>query len=229
MSTKMDTLLAGQSALERRCEGLEARVDVNSADIKDIKESLNFDSTTLKDNSVEIETMKKQLKEQERELVCSRQLITILDNEMNNLQRYTRGFNIRILGMAEDENEDCVASVDNLLKDYFDISGFPIENAHRIGKRIAGKPRHMIARFHSRATRRSVMAVARDKLAGTTFRITDDLTARDLEAKKRVIPLMNKLYSDNQKPRFVNGRLYSNGKLVPQEAIDAFLSKLPGN
>ena len=93
--------------------------------------------------------MKKQLKEQERELVCSRQLITTLDNEMNNLQRYTRGFNLRILGMAEDENEDCVASVDNLLKDYFDISGFPIENAHRIGKRIAGKPRHMIARFHS--------------------------------------------------------------------------------
>ena len=84
-----------------------------------------------------------------------------------------------------------------------------------------------IARFYSRATRRSVMVVAREKLAETDVRITDDLTPRDLEAKKRVIPFMNKLYSDKQKPRFANGRLYSNGKLVPQEAIDAFLSQLP--
>ena len=87
----------------------------------------------------------------------------------------------------------------------------------------------MIARFHSRGTRRSLMAIASEKLAGTNLRFTDDLTARDLETKKRVTPMMNKLYLDKQKPRFVNGRLYSNGKLVPQEVIDAFLSHLPGN
>ena len=137
--------------------------------------------------------MIKQIKEQENELLLSRQRIANLDIEMNNLQRYTRGFNIRILGMAEDENEDCVASVNNLLKDYFDTPGFPIENAHRTGKRIGGKPRHMIARFHSRATRRSVMAIAREKLAGTNLRFTDDLTAWDLETKKRVISMINKL------------------------------------
>ena len=147
---------------------------------------------------------------------------------MNNLQRYTRGFNIRILGVMEEENENCIDSVENILKDYFDVSEHVIENAHRTGKRIGGKPRHIIAQFYSRATRRSVMAVAREKLAETVVRITDDLTPTDLEAKKRVIPLMNKLYSDKQKPRFDNGRLYSNGKLVPQEAIDAFLSQLPG-
>ena len=129
--------------------------------------------------------------------------------------------------MTEEDNENCIDSVENILKDYFNVSGHVIENAHRTGKRIGGKPRHIIARFYSRATRRSVMAVAREKLAETDVRITDDLTPRDLEAKKRVIPFMNKLYSDKQKPRFANGRLYSNGKLVPQEAIDAFLSQLP--
>ena len=70
---------------------------------------------------------------------------------------------------------------------------------------------------------------ARERLAETGVRIADDLTARDLETKKRVIPLMNKLYTENQKPRFANGRLYSNGKLVPQETIDTFLSQFPGN
>ena len=46
--------------------------------------------------------------------------------------------------MAEEEHEDCVASVDNLLKNHFDVTAGPIiENTHHIGKRIAGKPRHI--------------------------------------------------------------------------------------
>ena len=147
---------------------------------------------------------------------------------MNNLQRYTRGFNIRILGVTGEEHENCIENVENILKDYFNVSGRVIENAHRTGKRIGRKPRHIIARFYSRTTRRSVMAVAREKLAETGIRIIDDLTPRDREAKKRVIPFMNKLYSDKQKPCFANGQLYSNGELVPQEAIDAFLSQIPG-
>ena len=228
MSTKMDTILAGQAILEKRCETLESRVDVNSSDIKDIQDSLNFDSAQIKDNTTELEQLKKRITDQGHELLRSSQCIATLETEMNNLQRYTRGFNIRILGVTEEENENCIESVENILKDYFNVSGRVIENAHRTGKRIGGKPRHIIARFYSLATRRSVMAVAREKLAETGVRIIDDLTPRDMEAKKRVIPLMNKLYSDKQKPRFVNGQLYSNGKLVPQETIDAFLSQLPG-
>ena len=63
----------------------------------------------------------------------------------------------------------------------------------------------MIAIFHSRALRRSVMAAAKQKLAETPYRSVDDLTAKDLEAKKRVLPFMEKLYKDNMRPRFANG------------------------
>ena len=69
------------------------------------------------------------------------------------------------------------------------------------------------------------MAAAKQKLAETPYRFVDDLTAKDLEAKKRVLPFMEKLYKDNMKPRFANGRLYAKGKLVPQERITAFLSQ----
>ena len=36
---------------------------------------------------------------------------------------------------------------------------------------------------------------------------------------------MEKLYTENKKPRFANGRLFSNGKPVPQATIDAFLAQ----
>ena len=229
MSTKMDSLLAGQAVLEKRCENLETRVDDNSTKIDNVIESLKFESDQIRHNTSELDTIKKQVKEHEHQIFRSGQIIQSLETDLNNLQRYTRGFNVRILGVAEEEKEDCITKVENLLKHHFDVSGPLIENDHRTGKRTGGKPRHLIARFYSRATRRAVMAVARERLAETGVRITDDLTARDLEAKKRVIPLMNKLYTENQKPRFANGRLYSNGKLVPQETIDTFLSQLPGN
>ena len=66
----------------------------------------------------------------------------------------------------------------------------------------------------------------RDKLKNTIYQITDDLTAKDLEEKRRLIPLMNKLYQDNQRPRFANGRLFANGKPVPRETINLYLSSL---
>ena len=47
------------------------------------------------------------------------------------------------------------------------------------------------------------MMGARDTLKNTDFRITDDLTAKDLEEKRRLVPLMNKLYHEKQRPRFV--------------------------
>ena len=66
------------------------------------------------------------------------------------------------------------------------------------------------------------MASAREKLQGTGIRFTDDLTAVDLEEKKRLKPLMADLYHKNMKPRFIQGRLYANRQLVSQEQIKAF-------
>ena len=83
----------------------------------------------------------------------------------------------------------------------------------------------MIARFHSRVTRRVVMVAARGTLANNGLRVINDLTQKDLETKRRVLPLMEKLYTENKKPRFTNGRLFSNGKPVPQATIDAFLAQ----
>ena len=144
---------------------------------------------------------------------------------MNSLQRYTCSFNVRILGMPEEKDENCVESVERLFAEHFDVPNGSIENAHCVGNSDAGKPRQMIAQFHSRATRRVVMVATRETVANTRLHVIDDLTQKDLETKRRVLPLMEKLYTENKKPRFANGRLFSNGKPVPQATIDAFLAQ----
>ena len=225
MGAKMDSILAGQAALEKRCDSIETRVTQNETVIQDTIVSLDFNSDQVKDLSSEIASIKKQLKDFQLESQQARISIVTLQSESNNLQRYTRSYNVRFLGILEKEKEECVVTVEDLMSRYFDVPAGSIENAHRVGQSSGGKPRQIIARFYSRVTRRLVMTSAREVLAGTGFRLVDDLTPKDLEAKRRVLPYMEKLYADNKKPRFINGRLYSEGRPVPLETINAFLDK----
>ena len=225
LAAKMDSILAGQAALEKRCEAIESRVDSNTQQSSDIIRSLNFESERINEHEAELADLKQVVKELRIKSQQDTSIITSLTSDMSGLQRYTRSFNVRILGMPEEKDENCVESVERLFVEHFDVPNGSIENAHRVGKSDAGKPRQMIARFHSRATRRDVMVAARETLANTGLRVIDDLTQKDLETKRRVLPLMEKLYTENKKPRFANGRLFSNGKPVPQATIDAFLAQ----
>ena len=150
--------------------------------------------------------------------------IASLESEMNALQRYTRGFNIRILGLPENDEVNCVTWVENLLHDHFNTEGSIIENVHGVGTANRGKPTPIIARFFSRTTRLTVMANAREKLQGSPYRFTDDPTPRDLQEKRRLTTLMNDLFQKKLRPRFTNGRLYTNGKIVPREMMNNFLA-----
>ena len=89
------------------------------------------------------------------------------------------------------------------------------------------KPRQMIARFYSRATRTDAMISSRERLGNTGLRFVDDLTQKDLEEKRRIKHLMDKLFAEKKRPRFVNGRLYAEGRAVSRETINSFLATLP--
>ena len=168
--------------------------------------------------------VKKQLKDFQIESQQASATIASLQSETNNLQRYMHSYNFHVLGIPEKDREDCVATVNDILSRYFDVPVGAVENAHRVSKSGGGKPRQLIVRFFSRVTCCLVMTSARDALANTGIRFVDDLTPKDLEAKRRILSYMEKLYADNEKPRFINGRLFSDGPLVPVEVINAFLA-----
>ena len=79
-----------------------------------------------------------------------------------------------------------------------------------------------------RQIRAVVFREARAGLRQDGIRIVDDLTRVDWQEKRRVQPLMNKLYTENKRPFFRNGRLYAENRPVPFGLIDDFMASEEG-
>ena len=114
------------------------------------KKSIDFESANIRDHNAQLQDLKAKFEHREDEVERANSAIATMESEINSLERHTRGFNIRILGVAEHDGEDCIGRVQELLSDYLNVSEPVIENAHRVGVSRAGKPRQLIARFHSR-------------------------------------------------------------------------------
>lgn len=79
---------------------------------------------------------------------------TELQKKLEHLERYSRDYNIRVIGVDEESGEDCMAIVLN----YVNLLGLEdatgeVENAHRTGKKREDKPRHIIAKLYSSLSR----------------------------------------------------------------------------
>ena len=68
MGTKLDTLIAGQAALERKVNSPETKVNSNTTQITDIIKSVDFESGKSQDNANQIQELKIQLQQHEAQL-----------------------------------------------------------------------------------------------------------------------------------------------------------------
>ena len=88
-----------------------------------MKDSLTSTNTSVEELDAEMVNLRNRLQNSNMDL----------RNRRENLERYSRDFNIRVIGVIEEEGEDCMAIV---LLGFEDASG-EIENAHRTGKKSA--------------------------------------------------------------------------------------------
>ena len=156
-------------------EKINTKVLQITKDVAGVKEALDFMDTTVGGLDSKTQDLQKSNKE--------------LLKRVDQLERYCRDFNIRILGVEEEEGEDCFS----ILQEHLALLGFEdtiaeVENAHRTGKRNEeGKPRHIIAKLYSRPFKRKVLQVAKtpDKKALLNgIRFVEDFTPNDFEARK---------------------------------------------
>ena len=169
-------------------------------------ESVDFAAEKLANTEHSLERLEKSLAEATCEIANSRITVAKLSDTVSRQERHSRSFNIRVLGVREENTENCINILERIIGERFDITGSTIENAQRTGKPAPpDRPCHIIARFYSRAVRASVMRSARVKLATTPFRLIDDLSQDDLREKQRVRPYMDELYRLHKKPSFRNG------------------------
>ena len=187
---KLESILKGQES--NKAELYEA-ISFNSARID-----------TLEINEKETKTCVTELKT----TVASLQATTIdLLAKMNKSERFSRRNNVRIVGVEEGPNENCKSYFEKILSDFFKLSSRPtIERAHRDGKRVNGRPRHIIVRFLSYTSKIEVMKQRSIALEGQKIYIIDDLTPVDLLEKKKWKIQVKELYTNGTKLRFIAGK-----------------------
>ena len=125
-------------------DGLKTKQQQLEADVDNMKESLNFVSS----NAEEVDNLRKSNDD--------------LKKRLDYLERYSRDFNIRVLGVNEDESEDCMTIILDFITSLgFEDAAAEVENAHCTGKKRDDKPRPTIAKLYSRPFKRRLLQAAK--------------------------------------------------------------------
>lgn len=155
-----DTFVEKISRLEGRVFELEARVDKKDNEI----------TSLLKKNDELLNAVKNQetkVKQNEK--------------DMNDIQQYSRRWNVRVYRVPETEREtmeDCVKKVCRIFTQDVGVATSPsdIEVAHRTGQRSGQRNRPILVRFFDRKKRDNIMA-NKKKLKNKGVVVGEDLTA----------------------------------------------------
>ena len=202
-----DTDMAVQAALDKisqRLDILATRTDVDQikVEVKNLTQTFIekleklegrlFDTETKTDKiEAEVKAEKKKteiltdtVKQQERRL---RQL----EREQNDLQQYTRRWNLRVYKVPEDKAEsadDCVSKVCGIFSDKVGVpvNAADIEVAHRVGQRSSTGSRPIIVRFFDRKKRDEVLRNRRN-LKRKVFVVGEDLTYANYQVSKKAM------------------------------------------
>nr|CAI5848470.1 unnamed protein product [Callosobruchus analis] len=107
-----------------------------------------------------------------------------LESRVDNVELVQKGRAIRILGLAETENESPVETLIKFLKNYLNVSClvgdidivFRINRVTGTGSDSSPQPRVLLATFTSMLKKQAVMYADKAKLKGTKVLIYEDLT-----------------------------------------------------
>ena len=153
------------------------------SDLSSTKESLEYSQKELEEVAKKTSKIDLKVDYVESEIETLKAAGAAAEAKMNTLEAYTRQWSIRIMGLNDKSDTDCLGQVAT----HLETLGFKsneIELAHWVGSQSAdGYSRHAIARLHSRSTRTNILKAAKVS-PHPTIRVFADLTKKDYDAKK---------------------------------------------
>lgn len=180
--------------------------------IADIEESVQYAHASVAESKSDMDRKVQRNKEELGDLIQT------LEEKCNALERHSRAYNLRIIGVPEEPQENCLEKVIRIMDDLdFYESSAEIENTHRTGKKNPTRPRQIIIKFYSRPFRNRVLFAAkrmREADSSFTAKIVEDFTHTDYMKRKRAIPKMTQAVREGARATFRNGNLIINGKIV---------------
>ncbi|XP_071487572.1 uncharacterized protein [Diadema antillarum] len=147
--------------------------------------SLEFERKRVDDLVENQKGMKNKLEAMEKQIAELQVEVQRNKAANNKNERFFRR-NIRLVGIPEapkGEREDLVTIVEEILHSKFKVKT-KVERAYRDGKKVEGRPRHILLKLLLYREKVEIMRRARETLKDERYYITDELSPTDLEGKK---------------------------------------------
>ncbi|XP_038061123.1 uncharacterized protein LOC119731910 [Patiria miniata] len=93
---------------------------------------------------------------------------------------FSRRNNIRVIGLPQQKNEDCLSLAKKLLQDKFSMEDVKLERALRDGPKLDGKPQHLLIKLNCYQDKIKVLQQQRKVLSNDPYYCVEDLTKIDL-------------------------------------------------
>ena len=111
-------------------------------------------------------------------------------------------------------DEDCEATVQTFFKNELGITeDIGLESVHRMGRRVDGKCRPIVAKFWS-FKKREVVRLAGPKLAGKRFGISEQIPKEWQDRRKALLSVFKDAMKQGKRARFVGDKLLVEGHFV---------------
>ena len=138
---------------------LEKACNEKDLDIAELKRDIVTSNIKMQEQQVQIDNLLKRA--------------DASDHASLELERHSRSSNLRIMNIAQSEGENCKEKLTEVLRE-FNLEHVDIENCHRVGAKVQGKPQCLIVRFVRRPERREVL-LKRKEFFEKGFPLYEDL------------------------------------------------------
>ena len=177
-------------------ENTNKRIDDLIEKVSTITTSLEFTQGELKD--LKAQTLSIADKTDNIDQICEK--IDQLEKKTDDLENRSRRSNLCFDGILEDAKEkweDTEKKLHNLLANTMNISTdeYTIERAHRVGRKVDGKSRPIVAKFNNYKIKEQVLK-NKKSLAGTNIYVREDFSEKVLAKRKDLLP---KMYEERKK------------------------------
>lgn len=142
--------------------------------------------------------------ERDDEIDSLQKAIKDLTMNTNKLERFSRRSNLRIIGLPSIDKEDCLKMATDVFRKV-GVENCCLERAHRDGKLVPGRPRHLLVKLSFYRDKITILKGARKALENDNFYIADDLTQVDLKEKRKWKDQVSNLYGRGVRLRFSGG------------------------
>ena len=135
-----------------------------------------------------VELFRKELHEKDQTISSLENRISILENENDNLEQYSRRNSLRMTGIEETDTGDLLSTVLDVINTKAQVTP-PIEptdidRIHRVGRKVEGKVRATLIKFATYRARKRVMdkrSSLKNIESATPIFINEDLTKKRAE------------------------------------------------